>query len=40
MQQSSEFLTPAGKFECLDTAKAGTFYKVEGETKENIKVSK
>ena len=33
---SSEFPTPAGKFECLDTAEAGTFYKVEGETKENI----
>ena len=30
---SSEFPTPAGKFECLDTAEAGTFYKVEGETK-------
>ena len=33
---SSEFSTPAGKFECLDTAEAGTFYKVKGETKENI----
>ena len=33
---SSKFPTPAGKFECLDTAEAGTFYKVEGETKENI----
>ena len=37
---SSEFPTPAGKSECLDTAEAGTFYKVEGETKENFKVSK
>ena len=33
---SSEFPTLAGKFECLDTAGAGTFYKVEDETKENI----
>ena len=33
---SSEFPTLAGKFECLDTAGAGTSYKVEDETKENI----
>ena len=30
---SSEFPTPARKFECLDTAEAGTVYKVEGEPK-------
>ena len=32
----SKFPTPAGKFECLDTAEAVSFYKVEGEMKENI----
>ena len=32
----SEFPTPAGKFECLDTVEAENFYKVEGETKETI----
>ena len=25
-----------GKFACRDTAEAGTFYEVEGETKENV----
>ena len=28
--------TPTGKFECLDTAEAVIFYKVKGETKENV----
>ena len=36
---SSEFPTPAGKFECLDTAEAGTFYKVEGCRMDNIPVA-